>query len=179
MQNCLGELNRTYCLVYLDDTIVFLKTEEEHLHHLHIVFQDFREHHLKLKPTKCKFFKSKINYLAHHISKDTVWPSKENLKAVAEFTPPQTLHQKLGLFGLNGTLKVLYKSVSSHCATTAWVSFWRRGQQEEQVSNTHGRLLSAFKALKKAYLEGPVLDLLIPKSRFWWPSGGWGWWRDT
>ena len=31
MQNCLGELNLTYCLIYLDDMIVFSQTEEEHL----------------------------------------------------------------------------------------------------------------------------------------------------
>ena len=38
MQNCLGELNLIYCLIYLDDLIVFLRTTEEHLHRLHIVF---------------------------------------------------------------------------------------------------------------------------------------------
>ena len=31
MQNCLGELNLTYCLIYLDDVIVFSDTPEEHL----------------------------------------------------------------------------------------------------------------------------------------------------
>ena len=31
MQNCLGELNLTYALVYLDDVIVYSKTEEDHL----------------------------------------------------------------------------------------------------------------------------------------------------
>ena len=90
MQNCLGELNMTYCLIYLDDVTVFLKTEEEHLHHLQIVFECFREYHLKLKLTKCKFLRSNINYLAHHVSKEGIQPSKENLKAVAEFTPTQT-----------------------------------------------------------------------------------------
>ena len=34
MKNCLGELNLTYCLIYLDDMIVHLKMEDEHLHHL-------------------------------------------------------------------------------------------------------------------------------------------------
>ena len=38
MQNCLGELNLIYCLIYLDDIIVFLWTAEEHLHQLHVVF---------------------------------------------------------------------------------------------------------------------------------------------
>ena len=37
-QNCLGELNLIYCLIYLDDEIVFSWTAEEHLHRLHIVF---------------------------------------------------------------------------------------------------------------------------------------------
>ena len=32
MQNCLGELNLIYCLIYLDDLIVFLQTAKEHLH---------------------------------------------------------------------------------------------------------------------------------------------------
>ena len=34
MQDCLGELNLTYALIYLDDVIVFSPTEEDHLHHL-------------------------------------------------------------------------------------------------------------------------------------------------
>ena len=38
MQNTLGELNLTYCVIYLDDVIVFGHTEEEHLECLHVVF---------------------------------------------------------------------------------------------------------------------------------------------
>ena len=41
MQNTLGELNLTYCVIYLDDVIVFGHTEEEHLEHLRIVFERF------------------------------------------------------------------------------------------------------------------------------------------
>ena len=52
MQNCLGELNLIYCLIYLDDLIMFSQTAEEHLHRLHIVFDLLREYNLKLKPSK-------------------------------------------------------------------------------------------------------------------------------
>ena len=52
MQNCLGELNLTYVLIYLDDVIVFSRTKEEHLHRLRVVFSRFLEHGLKLKPSK-------------------------------------------------------------------------------------------------------------------------------
>ena len=54
MQNFLGELNLTYCLIYLDDVIVFSKTEEEHVQCLHAVFECFHERNLKLKLIKCE-----------------------------------------------------------------------------------------------------------------------------
>ena len=68
MQNTLSELNLTYCVIYLDDVIVFGHTEEEHLECLRVVFERFREINLKLKHSKCLFFQSEIVYLAHHIS---------------------------------------------------------------------------------------------------------------
>ena len=74
MQNCLGELNLTYCLIYLDDMIVFSEMPKEHLQRMHVVFDHLREHGLKLKPSKCDVFKSEINYLAHHVSKEGVRP---------------------------------------------------------------------------------------------------------
>ena len=49
MQNMLGELNLTYCVIYLDDVIIFGHTKEEHLEHLHVVFERFWEFNLKLQ----------------------------------------------------------------------------------------------------------------------------------
>ena len=102
MQNCLGKLNLIYCLIYLDNLIVFLQTAEEQLHKLHIVFDHLREYNLKLKPSKCSFFKEEINYLSHCMSKQGVWPSDANLKAIAECALLQTymeIHTFLGLAG--------------------------------------------------------------------------------
>ena len=72
MQNCMGELNFIYCLIYLDDLIVFLQTTEEHLHQLRIVFDCLREYNLKLKPLKCSLFREEIDYLAHKVSKEGI-----------------------------------------------------------------------------------------------------------
>ena len=77
MQNCLGELNLMYCLIYLDDVIVYSKTPEEHLQRMHVVFDHLHEHGLKLKPTKCDLFRTELIYLSHHVSKDGVKPSKK------------------------------------------------------------------------------------------------------
>ena len=91
MQNCLGELNLTYFLIYLDDIIVFLKTEKEHLQCLCIVFSQFWEHNLRLKPTKCKLFWNEISYLAHHVAREGTWPSKENFKLWPHLLHPEPL----------------------------------------------------------------------------------------
>ena len=68
MQNTLGELNLMYCMIYLDDVIIFGHMQEVHLECLCFVFEKFWEFNLKLKPSKCSFFQSEIVYLAHHIS---------------------------------------------------------------------------------------------------------------
>ena len=102
MQNCLGELNLIYCLIYLDDIVIFLHTAEEHLHHLCVVFDQFRERSVKLKPSKCNFFREEITSLAHWVSKDGVQPSNSNLKTFAECAPSHTyteVHAFLGLVG--------------------------------------------------------------------------------
>ena len=90
MQNCLGELNLIYALIYLDDMIVFSRTEEEHLHCLRVVFACFLEHGLKLKPCKCHFLKDEITFLGHEISAKGMKPGTANLKAIAEMAPLKT-----------------------------------------------------------------------------------------
>ena len=64
MMNCLGELNYSTCLVYLNDVVIFSSTQEELVNHLCTVLGCFRLHGLKLKPSKCAFFKEKIEYLS-------------------------------------------------------------------------------------------------------------------
>ena len=99
MQNTLGELNLTYCVIYLDDVIVFGCTEEEHLEHLCMVFERFQEFNLKLKPSKCSFFQSEIIYLAHHVSQRGILPSHNNME---EFLMPETYTQVCAFCGLVG-----------------------------------------------------------------------------
>ena len=102
MQNTLGELNLTYCVIYLDDIIAFGRTEEEHLECLCEVFERFQEVNLKLKPLKCSFFQLEIMYLAHHVLQRGILPSQENVWAVQEFPMPETYMQVRTFCGLVG-----------------------------------------------------------------------------
>ena len=90
MQNCLGELNLTYCLIYLDDVIMFSKDKNDHLHHMRVIFDRFQAKHLKLKPSKCSLFWREIIYLTHRITKDGIQPSEEHVKAITNFLEPDS-----------------------------------------------------------------------------------------
>ena len=109
MQNCMGKLNLIYCLIYLDDLIAFLQMAKEYLHQLHVIFDWLREYNLKLKPSKCSLFKEKINYLAHEVSKQGVWPSGTNLKAIAKYALPQTYTEIRAFLGLIGHYRQFIK----------------------------------------------------------------------
>ena len=157
MNNCPGELNLIYCLIYLDDLIMFLQTTEEHLHQLCVVFVCLREYNLKLKPPKCSLFKEEINYLAHWVSKQGVQPSDANLKAIAECVPPQPYTEIRAFLGLVGHYRQFIKGfawiaqpLNDHLAGE------EPSRKLEQVSLSEDSL-GAFQALKQACISSPTL----------------------
>ena len=148
-----------YCLIYLDDVIVFSKTGEEHLWCFGVVFECFQEHNLKLKPSKCEFFHSEINYLAHHVCKEGIQPSKKNLKAVAEFAPPKTYTEIWAFLGLVSHYWQFIKGFA-HVSQPLHEHLSREsaGNKSDWVTLTNN-VQVAFETLKKACLEAPVLVL--------------------
>ena len=57
METCLQQMHLKWCIIYLDDIIVFSKTPEEHIERLRGVFEKLAAAGLRLKPSKCKLFK--------------------------------------------------------------------------------------------------------------------------
>ena len=55
------------CLIYLDDVIVYSKTEEEHIGHVDHVLRLLREAGVTLRLPKCRFFRTTVEYLEHEI----------------------------------------------------------------------------------------------------------------
>ena len=157
MQNCMGELNLIYCLIYLDALIVFLQMAEEHLCQLHVVFDWPREYNLKLKPSKCSLFNEKLNYLAHQVSKQGVQPSNTNLKAIAECAPPQTYTEIRTFLSLIGHYRQFIKGFMQ-IAQPLKEHLAREGASRklEWVSLSK-EALEAFRALKQACMNSPVL----------------------
>ena len=109
MQNALGELNLTYCVIYLDNVIIFGHMEDEHLECLQVVLDCIREFNLKLKPAKCAFFQMEIVYLVHHVSREGIRLSKENIHAMEEFPMPETYTEVRAFCGLAGHYHLFIK----------------------------------------------------------------------
>ena len=61
MSKVLTGLNH-FAFTYLDDGLIFSQSLETHLQHLHTVFQKFKEASLKIKLSKCQFFKTHLHY---------------------------------------------------------------------------------------------------------------------
>ena len=99
MESCLGELHLNWCIIYLDDIIVFSRTPEEHLHRLRAVFEKLRAAGLKLKPSKCEFFKQEIKYLGHVVSKEGVSTDPDKIKSVTEWPQPTTVTEVWSFLG--------------------------------------------------------------------------------
>ena len=113
MQNYLGELNLTYALIYLDDVIIYSRTEEEHLTRLRAVFERFRESGLKLKPSKCNFFCTEINYLGHTVSAKGMEPGVDGIKAITEMAPPRTYTGICQFLGATGYFRQFIKGYAN------------------------------------------------------------------
>ena len=99
MESCLGELHLNWCIIYLDDIIVFSRTPEEHVHRLRAVFNKLKAAGLKLKPSKCDFFKKEIKYLGHVVSKEGVSTDPDKIKAVTEWPQPTTVTEVRSFLG--------------------------------------------------------------------------------
>ena len=71
-----------FAMAYLDDIIIFSKDKTKHLQHIEVIFQKLKEAGLKLKESKCDFFKNEIHYLGHLISDKGIYPLPEKLDTI-------------------------------------------------------------------------------------------------
>jgi len=76
-------------VVYLDDILIFTKTEEEHTQAVRQVLQVLKENKLFLRPEKCEFYKQQIEYLGLVISENEVFMDLVKVTGVREWPIPE------------------------------------------------------------------------------------------
>ena len=79
-----------FAFVYLDDVLIHSPDIETHLKHIRILFQRLRKADLKLKDSKCNYFKTHVQYLGHLDSGKGIKPLPEKLESVKKMPAPTT-----------------------------------------------------------------------------------------
>ena len=61
-----------FVIVFIDDILVYSKSEDEHAKKLRFVLQTLRDHRLYAKFSKCEFWLEQVAFLGHVVSKDGI-----------------------------------------------------------------------------------------------------------
>lgn len=154
MQHVLSDYLDDFVVVYLDDILIFSKTEDDHVRHVVLVLEKLANEGLRLKRKKCVFGVDSVGYLGHVVSKDGVSMDPAKVKAILDWPEPKNvteLRSFLGLIGYYRKFLANFGEVSAPLVEltkkdTRWV--WDASRQV------------AFDALKELITTAPTL--LIP-----------------
>ena len=71
-----------FVIVFIDEILVYSKSQEEHEYHLRIVLQTLRNHQLYAKFSKCEFWLDRVTFLGHVVSKEGIMVDPKKVEAI-------------------------------------------------------------------------------------------------
>ena len=107
----------SFVIVFIDDILVYSKTEEDHVRHLRIVLQRLREEKLYAKFSKCEFWLTSVTFLGHVVSKEGIRVDQDKIEEVRGMTRPTSSHEIRSFVGLAGYYPRFVQSFSTITAT--------------------------------------------------------------
>jgi hypothetical protein len=91
-----------FVVVFIDDILIFSKTEEEHKKHLRLVLEKLRSNQLYSKFSKCEFWLTEVAFLGHVISARGVLVDPSKVRDVLNWMPPTNVMEIRSFLGLAG-----------------------------------------------------------------------------
>jgi hypothetical protein len=91
-----------FIVVFIDDILIYSKTDEDHANHIRIVLQRLRDHRLYAKFSKCEFWLDSVKFLGHTISSEGISVDPTKVQEVMDWKPPTSIHQIQSFLGLAG-----------------------------------------------------------------------------
>jgi hypothetical protein len=88
--------------VFIDDILVYSRSEEEHEDHLHLVLLKLRDHRLYAKLSKCEFWLKQVAFLDHIISKGGISVDPSKVQDVLSWNTPTCVDDIQSFVGLAG-----------------------------------------------------------------------------
>lgn len=151
MQGILAPYLWIFCLVYIDDIVVYSRTYEDHIKHLDQVLEAIERAGITLSPNKCHLFYDSILLLGHKVSRLGLSTHEEKVKAILELEHPRKLSLLQTFLGMVVYFSAFIPYYASICTPLFQLlkkgTPWRWGAEEEH----------AFKSAKEALRKAPLL----------------------
>ncbi|GJT63595.1 putative reverse transcriptase domain-containing protein [Tanacetum coccineum] len=142
-----------FVIVFIDDILIYSKTQEEHVEHLRLVLGLLKKEKLYAKFSKCEFWLREVQFLGHVINGNGIHVDPSKIEAVKNWKAPRTLTEVCSFLGLAGYYRRFIENFSKiaksltiltqKCKTFDW------GEEQEL----------AFQTLKDKLCNAPVLAL--------------------
>ena len=138
-------------IIFIDDILIYSKTQEDHARHIHIVLQKPREHRLYAKFSKCEFWLEKVSFLGHILSKDGIAVDPGKVQDVLDWKQPQNISEIRSFLGLAGYYRRFIENFSK--IAKPMTELLKNGVQFEWTQACE----EAFQTLKDRLTTAPVL----------------------
>jgi hypothetical protein len=148
----LGPIRYSKCLIHLDDVVALGGTWKDQISNLAAVFDRLRSAGLKLKPSKCQFFRQKVPYLGYVISEKGIGPDPSKVEAITKWQPPMDVKGVKAFLVTAGCYRSFIKDYADKAAP---LNQLLRGGVKFEWTADHQR---AFDILKNALISEPILS---------------------
>ncbi|KAL0536697.1 hypothetical protein IC582_025657 [Cucumis melo] len=153
MNRVFREFLDTFVIVFIDDILIYSKTEAEHEKHLRMVLQTLRDNKLYAKFSKCEFWLKQVSFLGHVVSKAGVSVDPAKIEAVTGWTRPSTVSEVRSFLGLAGYYRRFVENFSR--IATPLTQLTRKGAPFVWSKACE----DSFQNLKQKLVTAPVLTV--------------------
>ncbi|KAL0561571.1 hypothetical protein IC582_002005 [Cucumis melo] len=150
MNKVFREFLDTFVIVFIDDILIYSKTEAEHEEHLRMVLQTLRDNK---QFSKCEFWLKQVSFLGHVVSKAGVSVDPAKIEAVTSWTRPSTVSEVRSFLGLAGYYRRFVENFSR--IATPLTQLTRKGAPFDWSKACE----DSFQNLKQKLVTAPVLTV--------------------
>ncbi|GJS58715.1 DNA/RNA polymerases superfamily protein [Tanacetum coccineum] len=142
-----------FVIVFIDDILVYSKSEEEHEQHLRIVLEILRQKKLYAKFSKCEFWLQQVAFLGHIVSADGIIMDPSKVEAITKWPRPTTVTEVRSFLGLVGYYQRFVEGFSR--LALPLTQLMRKGEKFVWTDERQ----ESFEELKRRLVYAPILTL--------------------
>jgi hypothetical protein len=144
-------------VVFIDDILIYSKSESGHEEHLRLMLQKLRDNQLYAKYSKCEFWIDEVSFLGHIISNGGISVDPAKVKEIVAWSIPTTVTEIWSFLGLVGYYRRFIEGFSKIAKPmTSLMEMGREFKWDKKCQDS-------FDQLKKRLVWISLLDCLAPR----------------